>query len=779
MNPSSRKSASRSSVAEPVSGSSPGQAEENPSQGSDSVVSGHRSGLESGSEAMAFKSAAANQPAAANLPSRNTPEDGAITIDRLCDKLAKHLPETQLNCVYQAYYHAERAHAGQTRRSGEAYITHPLAVANIVADMNLDYRSVMSALLHDVLEDTNTDRGQMAAEFGEEVAKIVDGLSKLNHLEFKTKEDAQAESLRKMMLAMVSDIRVIMIKLADRLHNMRTLGAMSVEKRKRISQETQEVYAPIAHRLGMYSIKNELEDLAFGYLYPWRSRVLQKRVQLDADARRGVIARIESNLSSRLAAADINAEVRGRRKHLYSLFRKMQTKQLTFEEVYDIRALRVVVDSVDSCYRALGVCHDAYKPYPGRFKDYIAVPKDNGYQSLHTVLSYTQGVLVEIQIRTREMDEFAEYGIAAHWAYKDGDSGEQQNQAYQWLSSLLDMQDNSSDVHEFIENVKFDLYPGEIYVFTPKGRIIQLPTNATPVDFAYAVHSQVGAQCVSCEIDGKVSSLSTPLETGQTVKIHTLSSARPSPMWLNYVVTAKARSAIRHYLRRVNQQKAAEFGERLLERALTRYDMLLDSFSEREIQQLLSEYGYENAQALYVSLGLGNHLPSVIANQLVQKHNANAEENQTLVREASPLLIEGREGTVLQLSKCCRPIPGDNVQGFITSGKGIAVHRASCRRVQRSRRKAKEWVAVNWATEIDGEFDVLIVVDLKNQTGALARVTTVLSSLEANIEGVDFHKRGENNIVIHFVIRVRDRQHLARIIRRVRNLAAVLSIKRG
>ena len=712
-----------------------------------------------------------------HLPER--PPEPA-TIDELIESLEARITDDQLTEIRAAYALAEQAHEGQTRKSGEPYITHPLAVASVVAEMNLDHHSIMCALLHDVLEDTPVNKTELAERFGDDVAEIVDGLSKLNYLEFQSKEEAQAESFRKMLMAMVSDIRVILIKLADRLHNMRTLDSMSPSSQKRIAKETLEVYAPIAHRLGMYSVKNELEDLGFHYRHPMRSRILAKTVNDAHRHRDEVIRNIEERLTGALTDAGINATVKSREKHLYSLYRKMRDKQLTFQEVFDMIALRVVVTDVDKCYRTLGICHHLYKPVPERFKDYIAVPKDNSYQSLHTVVSYKEGLPVEVQIRTLEMDEFAESGIAAHWTYKDGDANSAQRKARQWLTSLVDMEHSTLDVHEFVENVKVDLYPGEIYLFTPKGRIIQLPENATPVDFAFAVHSHIGNTCVAARVDRKLASLSTILRSGQTVEIMTSPTARPSPMWLNFVVSAKARTSIRHDLRNLDRQKAAEFGERLLNRALARYDLHLSSIQERSVKLLLSEFHFAELHELFEDIGLGNHLPSFIASRLVQKHNGDeSEADQIPLKDTAPLMIEGPEGSVLTLSKCCRPIPGDDVQGLITAGKGIAVHRAGCPNIQRHRRRnAREWVAVDWSSDIAGEFEAMIMVDLENKPGALARVSTILSSMNANIEGVDFNNKGETNIVIHFVLSILDRRHLARIIRRVRNLAVVISVKR-
>ena len=704
-----------------------------------------------------------------------------VALAKLLERIKPIFSAEEIALVEKAYDVAHKAHATQTRSSGEPYITHPITVAHIVLDMQLDYQSVMAALLHDVLEDTKTSREDLVEAFGDEVASIVDGLSKLNYLEFKSKEEAQAESFRKMLLAMVSDIRVILIKLADRLHNMRTIGVLSRERQKRIGRETLDVYAPIAGRLGMFKIKNELEDIGFECCYPARSRVLGGKVSQSHRNRNHVVAKIEEHILANLRAKGINASVTGREKHLFGLYRKMQRKQLSFQEVFDMFALRVVVEDIDECYRVLGIVHQLYTPIFSRFKDYIAKPKENGYQSLHTVLKHTDGIPVEVQIRTHEMDEFAESGIAAHWAYKEGkDNVGHEQKAQFWLNTLIDMQSSTADTLEFVESVKGELLPSEIYVFTPKGKIIELPANATPVDFAYAVHSQIGNTCVSAKVDRNPLSLSMVLESGQTVAIQTSPDATPSPMWLNFVVTSKARTAIRHYLRQMDKSKAEEFGERLVKRALGRYDETPQSITDKAMQSLLAEFGFKSQEELYVDVGLGNHLPSQIAERLVAKKHGdeNTEFPQIPVRETAPLIIEGREGSVLSLSKCCCPIPGDQVQGLITAGKGIAVHRAGCRNVSRYRRRPKEWVAVEWGVELADSFEAEIIVHLVNQPGALARVTSTMSLMDINIENMDFNNRGEGNIQIRFVLAVEDRKHLARIIRRLRNLTVVRGVNR-
>lgn len=698
----------------------------------------------------------------------------------LQDRLQTRFNTEQVNEVSRAYVVARDAHEGQTRSSGEPYITHPIAVAAIVFDMGLDHYSVMAALMHDVLEDTRVSQDELASLFTEELAKIVDGLSKLNHLKFRSKAEAQAESFRKMMLAMANDIRVILIKLADRLHNMRTIDALRPDKQRRIGKETLEIYAPIAARLGMYTIKNELEDLGFRASYPMRSRVLEATVEQAHHNREHVIDSVESRVKASLEEKGIEATVTGREKHLYSLYIKMLKKQLPFQRVFDMSALRVVVKTVEDVYQVLGIVHQLYTPIFSRFKDYIAIPKQNGYQSLHTVVNHgSEGTPVEVQIRTYEMDQLAESGIAAHWAYKENADLSVKQPTGPWLTRLIDLQQTSTDSVDFVENVKIDLFPGEIYVLTPKGKVIQLPRDATPVDFAYAVHSQIGNTCVAAKVDRRLVSLSTPLENGQTVEIITGPNVDPSPMWLNSVVTAKARTAIRHHLRDLDKTKAADFGERLVRRALGRYEQSLDAISEKAVQGLLAEFHFGSTAELYESVGLGVHLPSQIATRLIAKQQGGGpDEPQLPVRETAPVMIDSKKNPALYMSRCCHPIPGDNVQGFFTAGKGVAVHRAGCRNVRRFRRRPKEWVAVDWASEVQGSFEVVVIVHLANQPGALARVTSTMSLMNVNIENMDFNNRGGDDINIRFVLSVEDRVQLARIVRRLRNLTVVRSVKR-
>ena len=703
-----------------------------------------------------------------------------LAYSALQEKLNTRFNSEQLADVSRAFVLARDAHSGQSRSSGDPYITHPIAVAGIVFDLGLDHMSVMAALMHDVLEDTPVSRDSLVELFGEEVTHIVDGVSKLNHLKFRTKEEAQAKSFMKMLLAMVSDIRVIMIKLADRLHNMRTIGSLRQDKRRRIGKETLEVYAPIASRLGMFAIKSELENLGFSACYPVRSRILQATID-QLTHRNHILDRVVDRIQATLSEKGVKAEVTGREKHLYSLYKKMLKKQVSFERVFDMLALRIIVEDVAECYKVLGIVHQLYPPIFSRFKDFIAVPKQNGYQSLHTVLKHgDENTPLEVQIRSATMHATAEAGIAAHWNYKNDPDGQVPRNAPGWLERLVDLQSSTADSIEFVESVKLDLFPGEIYVFTPKGQIIQLPRHATPVDFAYAVHSEIGNKCVSAMVDKRLASLSTPLENGQTVEIITGPYIASSPMWLISVVTAKARTAIRQHLRELDFSEAVSFGERLLRRALMRHDVTLEALSDKTLSAFLSERRLADKNALFADIGLANHLPSQVAMRLVDLQSNDSAEDvaRPLEKEVAPVMIDSANSPTLYMAKCCRPIPEDNVRGFITPGKGVAVHRSGCRNVLRYRRRPKEWVAVDWAADIQGQFEVVIVCHLANQPGALARVTSAMSMLNVNIENMDFNNHGDDDINIRFVLSVENRRKLARIVRRLRALTVVRSVKR-
>ena len=706
-----------------------------------------------------------------------------LGIDDLCKYMQRRFDESQINEVRAAFELAEQAHTGQSRVSGEPYISHPLAVARIVFELNMDHRCVMAALLHDVVEDTSVSIDQITEQFGEDVALLVDGLSKLTHLKFKSRVEAQAANFQKMLLAMVDDIRVILVKLADRIHNMRTLGAMPDEKRRRIARETLEVYAPIANRLGIYRMKNELEDLGFKALYPARYRVLDEAVRKRQKDRVELVQKFEIVAKGKLEEASIQAEVHGREKHLYSLYQKMRKKRSAFEDIFDMFAVRVVVETVDDCYRALGVMHRVHNPLPKQFKDYIVIPKSNGYQSLHTVLLSPAAVPIEVQIRTREMDRFAETGVAAHWMYKEGQSNGAQQRAHQWISNLMDIKDTSEDTLEFYENVKVDLFPDEIYVFSPEGDIYRLPQGATAVDFAYQVHSDIGNSCVTAKVDRKPVSLSMPLESGQTVEIIRSDTQQPNPYWLNFVVTPKARSAVRNFIKHQSADKTIDFGRTLMGRALQRHNTTITEIDQSAVDSLLKQMQLDDIDNLYQEVGLGNQIPSMVAAWLLNEGDLNeAIKRKIPVNKESdpgPLIVEGGEDAIISLAKCCRPIPGDNIQGMITAGKGVLVHRTECSNVARQRRRSKEWVAVVWGTDIVGSFQTNVIVEINNVPGVLAKVANVMSEMDTNIEDIRFDRESESISILDFTLSVSDRNHLGRLIKRVRSLYAVHRARRA
>ena len=726
------------------------------------------------------------------MPGRSTPgrlsaahsdAQHPYTIDDLCAALEPRFDAASLERIRRAYEFGARAHEGQQRLTGEAYITHPLSVARTVYELALDADSIVAALLHDVLEDTSVPRERIAAEFGESVASIVDGLSKLTHLSFNSRAEQQAANLQKMILAMVDDIRVVLIKLADRLHNMRTLGIMPADKRWRIARETLDIYAPIANRLGINTLKHELEDLAFAALYPLRYRVLAESVRRARGNRKELMQKIEVVMADRLQSEGMDARVIGREKPLYSMYRKMREKRLSFHEVFDKFAIRVIVDSVDACYRTLGLLHNLYKPVPGRFKDYIAIPKGNGYQSLHTALFGPHSIPIEVQIRTADMDRFAASGIAAHWLYKSrGDDSEHplktQGPTREWLRSLLDMQQSVGSSVEFLEHVKMDLFPDEMYVFTPRGDIFKLPAQATVIDFAYAVHSEIGHTCVAAKIDRRLSPLSTPLRSGQTVEIVTAPGSKPSPLWLNFVVTAKARSAIRHYLKYQATEDASEFGRRLLRRNLARYGMSDADIDAGRLERLLTEFGYGDADQLWIEIGLGNRLPSQVAKRLVPQDRVEAMQTAREKPGVEPVLLEGGDNMVVSFARCCRPIPGDNIQGFLSSGKGVVIHRAECSNIADYRRHPDKWLPVEWAPDAEGEFSACIVVEVMDRRGVLARVATLIADQDSNIEHLEFEDRDRMTSMLRIIISVSDRAHMARILRTLRQLPAVMRVRR-
>ncbi len=693
-------------------------------------------------------------------------------VSDLCSILETYLEPEEVQKIYRAYLFGAEAHEGQKRISGEAYIFHPLAVARILADMHMDADSITAALLHDVIEDTSVTQETLAKQFGEDVALLVDGVSKLTNLKFDSKEEAQAANFRKMLLAMARDLRVILVKLADRLHNMRTLSALRPDKKRRIARETLEIYAPIAQRLGMRAIRRELEQLGFEAMYPIRYQVLQAAVKRKKGQRRELMNKVEVAFVKRLEELHISARVHGREKNLWSIYRKMRDKRLSFNEVYDVFAIRMVVADIDTCYRALGAVHTLYKPVPGRFKDYIAIPKANGYQSLHTILFGPHGVPIEVQIRTEAMDRVAEAGIAAHWHYKSGDeySSAAQQRAHQWARSIMDLQRNSGNALEFLESVKVDLFPDEVYVFTPKGEIMALPRGATGLDFAYAVHTDIGNSCVAIKIDRQLSPLSTPLQSGQTVEVITAPNAAPRSVWLNYAMTAKARHNIRHYLKTIKEHEAIDQGRLLLQKALGEEDVRLDEVAPERMQALLDRWQLTDRDALYREIGLGERIASIAARELLELDQDTAAGDR-------PFVIHGVEGMVLNFAKCCSPIPGDPIVGVMSPGKGMVIHRTDCSNVRRMGGSDRV-IAVEWAEDIEGEFPVNIRVLTANQRGVLAQIAAAISQQRGDITNVTFSERDTMSTNVNFTVNVRNRKHLAEILRQLRSIPEVLKLTR-
>lgn len=692
-------------------------------------------------------------------------------------KISRYLPADQVQLVQDAYVVAHEAHDGQKRSSGDPYITHPIAVAVILADMHMDHETLMGALLHDVIEDTHHDKHSLEAAFGETVAELVEGVSKLDKFKFRSKEEAQAENFRKMMMAMVEDIRIILIKLADRTHNMRTLGALRPDKRRRIARETLEIYVPIANRLGIHEIKNELEDLGFQAMYPMRYRALKSAVKQARGNRREIIENTRQEIIARLNEKRINAGVTGREKHLYSIYRKMKNKELMFNQIMDIYAFRVIVDTVDDCYRVLGSMHGLYKPIENRFKDYVAIPRTNGYQSLHTSLVGPHGIPVEIQIRTNDMDEMADKGVAAHWMYKDeADSktnSTAQTRARKWMQSLLELQQSASSSFEFIEHVKADLFPDEIYVFTPDGRIIELPMQATAVDFAYAVHTDVGNSCVGVRVDRRTYSLNKPLLNGQTVEIITSPRANPNANWLNFVVTAKARTQIRQFLKKQHAHDAIQMGNRLLRHALGK--IRLDEIPEEDKNRVVQETQHSDFTSLLEDIGLGNELSAIIARRLI----GDSQESDALSDKNMNIAIKGTEGLLVSYMPCCHPIPGDEILAVLSPGKGMLIHQVGCSNIRKlAKDEPQRVLPMEWEDNAKGEFKASLRVELINRQGTLATLTNNISGLDSNIISVQTEEKESNIYYIDLELTCHDRQHLATILRKIRTMPEVQTVSR-
>jgi GTP diphosphokinase / guanosine-3',5'-bis(diphosphate) 3'-diphosphatase len=696
-------------------------------------------------------------------------------IAQLIDKLEGYLPPAQIERVREAYEFSAEKHAGQKRVSGEAYITHPVAVADILADLHLDADTLVAAILHDLIEDTPTAKGDIAGQFGQAVADLVDGVSKLDQIQFKNREEAQAESFRKMLLAMVRDIRVIMVKLADRMHNMRTLSVMPPAKKRRISRETLDIYAPIAERLGLYAVKLELEDLGFKALYPRRYKILEREVKRARGNQKEFVGKIAKAFKAAVTKAGVTATVEGREKHLYSIYKKMRIKHVALNEIVDVYGFRVVVDSVDTCYRALGIVHGVYKPMPGRFKDYIAIPRVNGYQSLHTTLFGPNGVPIEVQIRTEEMHRVSESGIAAHWKYKTGGQalgGVEHDRAREWLTSLVGIQEGGNS-EEFLESVRVDLFPDKVYVFTPKGEILRLPSGATAVDFAYSIHTDVGNRCVAAKVDRRLVPLRTTLRNGQTVEIITAKGATPNPTWANFVVTAKARAAIRQYLKNLKRGEAVELGRRLLGQALDEFRVTLKKIPAETLSSVAKELGQLTADDLFEKIGLGERLAPLVA-----RHLLPAQEPGDHRQLSGPIGIAGTEGLLVTYARCCYPIPNDPIMAYLSTGRGVMIHRQSCGNLAEYRKQPDKWISVAWEAKHDRLFSSEVRVDVNNRMGVLAAVASRIAATETNIDHVSLEERDSDASSLVFELQVRDRPHLARVIRTIRGMPNVLRVVR-
>ena len=696
-------------------------------------------------------------------------------IGELCTELEAYLEPQQVEEVYRAYLLGARAHEGQSRVSGEPYISHPVAVARILSEMRMDANCIIAAILHDVIEDTPTLKENLIEEFGEEVADLVDGVSKLTQIDFRTKAEAQAENFRKMMLAMVKDIRVIIIKLADRLHNMRTLDAMPPDKRRRIARETMDIYAPIANRLGIFKMRHELLDLSIKSAYPMRYRALESACREVVGYRKEIFNTIETAIRNRLKEGDIDATVKYRQKNIHSIYRKMKEKKISFKSLTDVFGVRIMTDSVDDCYRVLGVMHNLYKPLPGKFKDYLAIPKTNGYQSLHTSLFGPHGVAVEIQIRTEDMDHFAESGIAAHWLYKEGENSTTtaQSRALEWLKNLLEMQQKSGSSQEFLESVKVDLFPDEIYVFTPKGDIKKLPRGSTVVDFAYAVHTDVGNNCVAARVDGRMTPLSSRLYNGQTIEIVNSEASRPHPSWLDFVITARARTNIRHFLKSLQKTEAITLGQRLLEQSVSNLVGSEETITKERFSRVLEQYKLKDSEELLAEIGLGNRNSILVAKAMYEIEDDITEFDNA----GMPLAIKGTEGMVVSFAKCCRPVPGDAIVGFMSSGKGIVVHQQNCPNITETSSENRQ-LSVQWSDHVEGEYLAFLRVQVANQRGVLANLAATIANMSSNIEHVQLTEKDGSISTMEFVVTVKDRTHLARIMKKLRSLPVVNRIWR-
>lgn len=713
------------------------------------------------------------------LRSPNTPPLATSTAELLFSEVSRYLKPEDIALLKNAYFFSQKAHAGQFRKSGEPYISHPVAVARILGELHLDVTTLAAALLHDVVEDTGIPKEEISERFGSSAAELVDGVSKLARIKFQTQADMQAENFRKMLLAMAQDIRVILIKLADRLHNMRTLEVMSQEKRHRIAQETLEIYAPIAHRLGLENIYQELQELGFRFSYPLRYKVLLKAIKAARGNRREIVGKILEATKQRLHEAQLNATVSGREKHVYSIYKKMVEKHLRFSDVLDIYGFRVIVKDISSCYVALGALHGLYKPIPGKFKDYIAIPKPNGYQSLHSTLLGPYGLPIEIQIRTREMHHIAEAGVASHWLYKakgsDTTTDDLYMKANQWMKGLLETLNDSSDSLEFLEHLKVDLFPGEIYVFTPQSKILTLPRGATVVDFAYAVHTDIGNCCVAARINGEIAPLRTRLRSGDRVEIITAPAAKPNPVWLSYVATGRARSSIRYFLRTIQYNESIKLGERLLNQALHSFGTNPETIELSQWEKLVKESGAKSKEALLADIALGKQLAAVIAKRLVTP----TSESESNIDANNSITILGTEGMAVKFARCCYPIPGDGIVGLIKKDQGLVIHTQDCSAVTRIKdhKNMDNQLDVVWGTNIDRTFPVSIFTTVVNKSGVLARVTAEIAKADSNIDDITL-ENDKDYTTMRFILQAKDRQHLAQIFRKLKHIGEIVKMGR-
>ena len=700
-----------------------------------------------------------------------------VDIEELLRTLLDYLPQQEVEAVRRAYRFAENAHAGQYRRTGHQYITHPLAVAAILAGMRMDHQSIMAAIMHDVLEDTGVSKESLAGSFGAEVAEIVDGVSKLSTI-FNSRAEAQAENFQKMAMATARDLRVILVKLADRLHNMRTIGVMPLDKRKRTARETLDFYAPIANRLGMNTVRVEFEELAFQALYPLRADRIQRAVESASGRRKGMMEQLQRSIQASLQREGIDANVIGRQKHVYSIYRKMKTRHKSFSDIMDVFGFRIIVDRVDTCYRALGVVHNLYKPVLSRFKDYIAIPKANGYQSLHTALVGMHGVPIEVQIRTRQMDTLAENGIAGHWLYKNDVAAEGSHvRARQWVAGLLDLQRRAGNSLEFIESLKIDLFPDEVYVFTPKGEILELPRGACPIDFAYAIHTDVGNHCVACRIDRSLAPLSAPLESGQTVEIITAEEARPSPDWLTFTVSSRARAAIRQALKVQQRSESVRLGRLLLDRSLGHANTSLKALDFRRLRSVFRAFGVRKLDDLLAEIGIGNLMAYAVAQRLLAADNPDYEAVD--IERGGPVAIRGGEGLVITYARCCGPVPGDHVVGHMTPGKGLVVHVETCNNIAELRRRnPREIIPSRWSSTIQGEFETTLDVGGNRRKGVVAELANAVNAVDGGINNITVDERTAELSRLRLEISVRDKEHLERVRQRLLSVPAVQSVDR-